>query len=567
MIIRKKKSERIFEPVSCAKDLIENLAKHGDKVALKYLAGRNAYETKTYAEFVSLIKNEIAGLYAAGLAGERIAIIGDTSVQWLATYIAVLTSGGVAIPMDKELDIEAIKGFLEVSEAKAIVYSKSFNDKFAPLMENHKCLKVFIPIEGEGDGEKVIPYDTIIANGAEANAKAPVEIPTRDPEALAVMLFTSGTTGTSKCVMLCEKNIFSTVEAACESVEFSGEDALLSVLPIHHTYELACLLAAFNYGVMVGINDSLRHIMKNLAEIKPTGLVLVPLIINTMYAKIMGEIKKQKKEKLVRFMMKLSNILRKFGIDLRPVLFKKVLGAFGGRINKIISGAAPLNPKMVKDFDSLGITICEGYGITECSPLISVNPYYAVKPGSVGPTVPRCTARIDSTGKNDRGFDEGEIQVVGDNVMLGYYNNDEENKKAFTEDGWYRTGDVGFMDEDGYIHITGRMKSVIVLENGKNVFPEEIEEYLADIPEIAECVVVGRKAEDGETVILTVIAILNQEIFGENPDKEEAHKLIYGKLLDLNRKLPTFKHIKALELRDEPFEKTTTKKIKRHLVK
>ena len=234
----------------------------------------------------------------------------------------------------------------------------------------------------------------------------------------------------------------------------------------------------------------------------------------------------------------------------------------------IISGGAPLNVKMIKGFDALGIQICEGYGITECSPLISVNPYFAPKPGSVGPAVPSCRTRIAPSGeKAGNGYDLGEIQVKGDNVMLGYYHNDEENQKAFTEDGWYRTGDIGYMDKDGYIFITGRMKSVIVLENGKNVFPEEIEEYLAGIPEIGEAVVVGRKGEDGETVLLTAIVYPNPEFFPEGSDREAAYSLIFGKINELNRSLPSFKKIKALELRETEFEKTTSKKIKRQLVK
>jgi long-chain acyl-CoA synthetase len=222
---------------------------------------------------------------------------------------------------------------------------------------------------------------------------------------------------------------------------------------------------------------------------------------------------------------------------------------------------------MVKNFYAFGIQICEGYGITECSPLISVSPYFAQKRGSVGPAVPCCEARIADATPGDKGYDEGEIQVKGENVMLGYYNNEEANAGAFTEDGWYRTGDVGYMDEEGYIYITGRLKSVIVLENGKNVFPEEIEEYLESIEEIAECVVVGRKGEDGETVNLTAIVYPNRDLFPEGTANEEIHKTIYAKILEINKKVATFKKIKALEIRDEEFEKTTSRKIKRHLVK
>ena len=561
--MNKKKTERIFTPVNNVSEFLNVLKSHGDKTLYRWLDGKE-YKSNTYAEFHDLIISIAKGYTAAGLAGKRIAVIGETSVEWVASYIATLAVGGVVIPMDKELDVTAIEGFLETAEAEAIVHSKSFNAKLAPLAETHPTIKKLISTDSSVQSEgKKISLEALIENGKSTK----LELPTRPTDELAVMLFTSGTTGTSKCVMLCERNVWSTVNAACATVEFFREDTIVSVLPLHHTYELACMLAALTYGMEIGINDSLRHIMKNFSEFKPTGLILVPLFVNTMYNRIIETAKKKGKLGLLRFMMKVSNALRHVGIDLRRKLFKDVLGAFGGNITKIVSGGAPLNPQMMKEFDAFGITIAEGYGITECSPLISVNPYYALKSGSVGPAVPSCTVRIDKKGTNDKGFDEGEIQVKGDNVMLGYYKNDEENAKAFTEDGWYRTGDIGYMDKDGYIFITGRLKSVIVLENGKNVFPEEIEEYLEKIEEIGEVVVVGRTAEDGETIELTAIVYPKPEIYGETPDKEKAYNDIRAKITDLNRHLPSFKKIKELEIRETPFEKTTSRKIKRHLVK
>lgn len=558
-----KKTERIFTPVNNIKEFLEVLKNHGERTLYRWPDGKE-YTSNTYSEFYAKIIAIAKGYKNAGLAGKRIAVIGETSVEWVASYLAVLATGGVVIPMDKELDITAIEGFLETAEAEAIVYSKTFNEKLSNLKDNHPTVKKLIPMDSSVEVTgKVTNLEALIGQGKDEV----FEVTTRPTNELAVMLFTSGTTGTSKCVMLCERNVWSTVNSACATVEFSKDDVIVSVLPLHHTYELAVMLAALVYGMQIGINDSLRHIMKNFAEFKPTGLVLVPLFVNTMYNRIIEKAKKGGKYKLLMTMMKVSNALRHVGIDLRRVLFKEVLGAFGGNINKIVSGGAPLNPEMMRQFDAFGITIAEGYGITECSPLISVNPYFALKSGSVGPAVPSCTVRIDKRGTNDKGYDEGEIQVKGDNVMLGYYKNEEENAKAFTEDGWYRTGDIGYMDEDGYIFITGRLKSVIVLENGKNVFPEEIEEYLEKIEEVGEVVVVGRKAEDGETIKLTAVVYPKVEIFGETPNVEEAYKIIHEKVLDLNRTLPSFKQLKAVEIREIPFEKTTSRKIKRHLVK
>ncbi|MBQ8269059.1 MAG: AMP-binding protein [Clostridia bacterium] len=561
-----RKTERIFTEVSNIREYLDVLKSHGDKVLYRYPVG-NQYASMTYSQFHTQVLDTAAGLKSLGLAGKRIAVIGPTSPEWVSSYLAVLATGGVIIPMDKELDATAIAGFLETAEAEAIFYGKGTAVKLAGAMESHATMKLFISMENAPEDEKKINLSAVIEKGKAEREAVPFEIHDGSTEDLAVMLFTSGTTGTAKCVMLCQKNIWATLVSACSTVEFFHDDTIVSVLPLHHTYELICMLSGMDYGMTIGINDTLTHIMKNFAEYKPTGLVLVPLFITTMYNKIMAKAKAGGKEKILRVMLGVSGALRKIGIDLRRVFFKSVLDAFGGRLCKIVSGAAPLNPEMVKAFDGFGITIAEGYGITECSPLISVNPYYALKKGSVGPAVPCCTVRIDVRETNDKGYAEGEIQVKGDNVMLGYYKNEEENKRAFTEDGWYRTGDVGYMDKDGYIYITGRLKSVIVLENGKNVFPEEIEEYLGRIEEIGECVVVGRKADDGETVNICALVYPNTDIYGETPDKEKAYSDIMAKITELNRQLPTFKKIKALEIVDAPFEKTTTRKIKRHLVK
>lgn len=563
-----KKTERIFTPISSFKHLLDTMDARGEKILFQYPVGKS-YESVAYGEFANRVRVVAAGLDAVGLAGKRVAVIGETSPEWVMTYLAVTCTGGVIVPMDKELAISEIEGFLSSVDAEAIVYSGSFNKKLESTMENHPSLRLFLPMEpAEGEArENVLPLAEMLEKGKNRLSEGYV-MPDRDHEDLAIMLFTSGTTGTSKCVMLSEKNICECVNSACASVNFSENDATMSVLPLHHTYELAIMLASMCYGIKININDSLRHLMRNLAYYQPTGLVLVPLFVNTMYKRIWDEARKKGKDKLLKRMIKISNGLRKVGIDMRRTFFKSVLAAFGGKLEKIICGGAPLNPEMVNNFEAFGVQICEGYGITECSPLIAVAPYFAPKRGSVGPAVPCCEARIAKTGNvNDRGFEEGEIQVKGDNVMLGYYNNPEASAQAFTEDGWYRTGDVGFMDEDGYIYITGRLKSVIVLENGKNVFPEEIEEYLENTEGVGEVVVVGRKDTDGETILLTAIVYPDQNIFPEGTDKQVIYDTLYGRITALNKELPSFKKIKGLEIREVEFEKTTSRKIKRHLVK
>ena len=551
-------------------DLLRNIESHGDKVAYKYFENDKLNQI-TYAEFANMIKAVAAGFDKIGLTGKRVAVIGDTCPQWLATYVGALCAGTVIIPMDKELAVPEIEKFLTGVEAEAIVYSKSFNEKFLSVINTHPTLKYFIPISaeyGENFSDKVIPFAKLIENGNE-NIKAGYVISEEhDKENMCEMLFTSGTTGTSKCVMLCQKNIFSTVESALATVCFVPEDVVLSVLPVHHTYELMCLLAEMVLGATICINDSLRHVMKNLMLFKPTGIVLVPLFLNTMYRKIWSEAEKTGREKILRNGIKISGGLRKVGIDIREKLFKSVRDAFGGNLDHIICGGAKLNPELIDAFEEFGMSIFEGFGITECSPLVSVDRYYDRRPGSVGPAVPSCEVRIDPNGDlTAEGFDMGEIQVKGDNVMLGYYNNDEANADVFTEDGWFRTGDVGYLDEDGYIYITGRIKFVIVLENGKNVFPEEIEEYLEVIDTISEACVIGRKAKDSDTINLTAVVYPNFAKFPKDATDEEIKDSIRKSINAVNKKLPSFKQIKAVEIRKKEFEKTTTKKIKRQLVK
>ncbi len=556
-------------------DHLEITARHGDRLMYRYFEGKELKEM-TYAQFCTQVHEVAAAFNAMGLVGEKVVVIGDTSPQWLITYLAALAAGCVIVPMDKELDLQEIRKFFGIVEAKAVVYSKKFNEKFIQtIQDNDTTIQYFIPITPAYDAtfdHKVISFEEVRTCGKERiDRDGYTYPPVKDRNALAEMLFTSGTTGTSKCVMLSQKNIFSAVMAALDTVMFTKDDVLVSVLPVHHTYELMCLLAEMNLGCETCINDSLTHVMKNFKRFRPTGLVLVPLFINTMYKKIWSEAESSGRAKALKTGLALSKTLMAIGIDKRRSIFKAVHEAFGGRLDHIICGGARLNPDLIAAFEDFGISIFEGCGITECSPLTTVTPYYARKYGSVGPAVPCCRVRItdaysDGT-VNEFGYTEGEIQVKGDNVMLGYYNNPEANATAFTEDGWFRTGDMGYMDVDGYVFITGRYKSVIVLENGKNVFPEEIEEYLEQIESIAEVVVVGRKAKDSDEVILTAVVYPNLDKFPAGVSIELVQESIRNAINQVNRRLPSFKQVKAVELRETEFEKTTTRKIKRHLVK
>ena len=568
-IINKPKEIRLYERVMDVKDFCRVLTKHSDKVVFTYFDKKRQLHDVTYGEFLHKAKSLAAAFTKRGLEGKRIAIIGETSVNWMASYVAILSVGGVAIPLDKELEISVIEGFMESVDADALVYSSSFNSKFKNAMDAHSSLSCFIPMEPTEEelalSDKIVPLNTLYEEGA-VEVEAGYEIPdVKNRDALAEFLFTSGTTGTSKCVMLSQKNIFSVVTSAAATVPFTPDDTIVSLLPIHHTYELACLLAGMDYGMHICINDSITHVLKNLQIFKPTGLVLVPLYIYTFYKRIWAEAKKTGRDKKLKLGITAARSLLKVGVDKRRDLFAEVLNSFGGRLEKIVCGGAALNPRMVEFFDTLGVSIYEGYGITECAPLTCVVPYFNRKYASVGPAVPCCQVRIHDGYENEKGFIEGEIQVKGDNVMLGYYNNPEATAEAFTEDGWFRTGDVGYLDEDEYCFITGRLKTVIVLENGKNVFPEEIEEYLGNIETIAESAVIGRQA--GSEVNLTALVFPDATKFPEGATKEQMQEEIQKSINELNKTLPTYKHIKVVELRDTEFEKTTSRKIKRHLLK
>ena len=551
-------------------DILGHISSHDkDRIAYKYFELGKLKEM-TYSELYDTVCRVAAGFETIGLAGKRVAVIGDTSPQWIATYMGALASGTIIVPMDKELAIPEIEKFIESVNVEAIVYSKSFNEKFVNTIESHPTLKCFIPIvaDEEQTSDKILPFATLLEKGKQAIENGYVIKPVENREAMCEMLFTSGTTGTSKCVMLSQKNVFSVVTSAIETVCFVPDDVLVSVLPVHHTYELMCLVAATVLGMTVCINDSLRHVLQNFKKFQPTGLVLVPMFLTTMYKKIWSEAERTGKSKALKFALKLSKALRCVGIDLRKKLFKSVLDAFGGKLDHIICGGAKLTPDLITAFEDFGISVFEGFGITECSPLVCVTPYYARKLGAIGPNVPCCDTRIDPNGeKTPEGYVMGEIQVKGDNVMLGYYNNPEANADVFTEDGWFRTGDVGYKDNDGYIYITGRIKFVIVLENGKNVFPEEIEEYLDVVDTISECCVIGRKNESSDEVVLTVVVYPNYTKFPADVDDETVRDSIKKTINVINKKLPTYKQIKAIEIRKTEFEKTTTKKIKRQLVK
>ena len=541
----------------------------GDKPFSEYLeAGER--KTVTYRDFHNMVASFATALDVHGLAGRRIAVIGETHPAYLATYLATVIMGGMIIPMDKELAPEQVAAFLTHAEADAVVYTAGLNDRFSLADPTYDSLTLRVPITPDASyerSERMISFADMMADGAAALEAGNTAFNDSDPdmEKCSILLFTSGTTGTSKGVMLSHANIIAALNSATHTMPYDSNCTFVSVLPMHHTYEMLCgQLGVLAIGGSMLVNDSIKHVLKNFAEYKPNTLILVPLFVETLHKRIFDEIRRRGLEKKVRFGMALAEKMLAVGIDLRKKLFSEITAAFGGKLTSIVCGGAPINPKILHDLYLFGITVFEGYGITECSPLVAVNSSRILRPRSVGAPVFGCEVRIDRESETD---ETGEILVKGPNVMLGYYKDPEASAAVFTEDGFFRTGDIGYLGKGDYIYITGRKKNVIILSNGKNVFPEELEEYLSEIPFIKESVVLGRKRDGAEVAITAIVVpdMQHPDLAGKTPSA--VYDAVKEAITAVNKRIPTFKHITDIEIRNEEFPKNTSRKIKRYLVK
>ena len=574
-------SVRRDEPkeIKSLRDLVETSAElYGDKILYIYKRGEARYSF-SYNDYRRDLYRLGEGMSRIGLMGRTVAVIGESCPEYMTAYIAAVSGGGVIVPLDRDLGHAEIARFADLSGAEAVFYTEQFNDVLPSLAEQMPQVRYFIPIapaEGSDttDGSSsagdavILPYSELLALGDKAMEEGDRSFLdydcTADMSQMSALLFTSGTTGTSKGVMLSHANLVASVNAASRGTIFGPDNTFVDLLPMHHSYEVTCgHLGAANLGGTVYINDSLKNTLRSITTFKPDSLIVVPLYVETMHKRIWAEIARKGMTRRVRALMKASFAMHRAGIDIRRRLFKQILDGLGGNLRYIICGGAPLSPELVRDFDAFGIEICEGYGITECSPLIAVNRHGKVRLRSVGQPVDNCEVRIADPSADGT----GEIEARGRNVMLGYFGNEEATAEVFTEDGWFRTGDVGCMDADGYIYITGRKKNIIILSNGKNIFPEEIEEHLYTSPLIGECVVIGRKNSAGDTRITAVIYPSDEAVELEGKSEEEKLALIRDAVNTINRSLPVYKQVRDVELRSEEFEKTTTRKIKRFLVK
>lgn len=500
----------------------------------------------------------------------RIMILSETTYDWYVSYVTLLCGDAIAIPTDKELPDNELENVVKRSKADAIIYSEKKADSVKKIMEKFPQVKYFIKMYSEdGLQNKTVGMQYLINEGTKfVNSGddyfAKVET---DPDEFKVLLFTSGTTSNAKGVMLTSRNLAENINAATAYAKVYPEDRFFSVLPLHHTYESTIgFLLPMAWGSSIAVCQGLKHIVPNMLESKPSVLISVPLLIENLYKKINASIKKAGKDGLVGSMLHITNALKMVGVDVKRKVFSDIYENLGGNLRFIVSAAAPIDAKIGKWVEDIGITFLQGYGLTETAPIAALTPEYQPKVGSAGKAIPKGEIRIEDP--NEDG--EGEVLIKTPTLMIGYY----EDEKATNEvieviDGerWFHSGDIGYLDKDGFLYITGRSKNVIVTQNGKNIYPEEIELLLAQVPEIKECMVYGKQDEKDPTnkeLIISVKVIPNLDKIGENLTDEEIREIIWPKIKEVNKKLTSYKAIKNLEIKHDEFEKTTTMKIKRY---
>ena len=540
------------ERLESIRDIINNSNnKYKDAIAIQEKKNKKIV-SYTYEQLRNDVYALGTKLIDMGLKDKHIAIVGENSYNWIVSYLAIITGVGVAVPLDKELDSEQISKLLEKGDASAVLFSKGFLSSIDEIIENSKlefaaCLN---------DTDKYTDVQTLINEGRQLinEGSTVYEDSIVNVNELNVIMFTSGTTGFNKGVMISQNNLLVNIEQSCKA--FGIYHKTVAVLPFHHIYENVCgMMAPIAMGMNLFINDSLKYLSKNLKLVKPELEIMVPLFLETMEKSIRVQLKRMNLEKTFENSIKFSNFLLKFGIDLRRLLFRKVHANFGGKLKAIVCGGAALKPELITFFGDIGITIHNGYGITECTPLISVNLNKKGDHFSVGKIFSSCQVKIDN--KNEEGI--GEILVKGPNVMMGYYKDDESNEKSFTN-GWFRTGDYGSIDADKNLVICGRKKNLIVLSNGKNVHPEELEGYIYEMmPYVKESLVYIDKNKKGSEVISTYV-YLDQD-FSSGKSLEELESILKEDLKKVNKKLPSFKKIQHIYIKEEEFEKNSSKKI------
>ena len=554
------------------RSLVEEAAQNfTDSIAISYKENYWDKEVRkvTFTQWRDDVRNLGTALISGGFREKTIAIVGENSYGWCCSFFGVMAIGSVTVPVDKELPAEDIDGIITTTDCKAVIFGKASEARIKEILRNggFRTVDTLISVALESS------IETTVLNGRKLTSLAALQAEGErlykdgdnsyydykiDVNKLASIVFTSGTTGKGKGVMLSQANIG--LDMTLGMYNFDITRKTLHVLPPHHTFgSTVNYVGHLSQGCEVYISSGIKHVSDEIREQQPTHLILVPAFLEVMNRKIWTTARKGGKEGLLKAMMKVSDLLRKVGIDVRKKLFASVLSAFGGKLELIICGGAKLDEEIINTFDSLGITILNGYGITECSPLISANRNRYRKPGSVGTPILACRVKIDNPDENG----EGEICVKGPNVMLGYYNNPEATAEVFDKDGFFHTGDYGKLDEEGWIYITGRKKNLIILSNGKNVYPEEIEADLQKVEGVAEVVVYAGESRVQKDKITIVAEIFPDSDLLKDKGITDLQAYFEDQVRQLNAKMPPYKAVKRVKLRDTEFQKNTSRKITR----
>ena len=562
------KKNIIFEAVEFenVKQIIYNSAKkYENQIAfvIKHQENKKvSYENITYKQFLKDINKFGTALYNMGLKGKRVAIIGKNRYEWVLAHFANLLGAIVSVPLDKDLQYDELESSIIRSKADCIIFDEKLEEKIKKIKNENKTYLTNYICMSEMEGYKnvkelVTEGEKLLKEGKDEYINAQI-----DENKMNIILFTSGTTSKSKAVMLSQKNIASNIYAMQCVEDIRSTDTNIAFLPFHHIFGSTCMAMMIACGVKTVFPDGLRYIKQNLNEYKVTLFVGVPVLIEAIYKTIMKEIEKQGKEKVIKIAVKISKILLKLKIDVRRKLFKQVINALGGELRFLISGGAPADPEISEGFRNLGIEIVQGYGLSETSPVIAAENAKMIKKGSVG--VPMINDILEIVNKDENGI--GEIRVKGPNVMLGYYEMPELTEEVL-KDGWFYTGDLGYLDKDNCLFITGRNKNMIVLRNGKKVFPEELELLINRLELVEESMVFGlpdKQVKDDVKVAVKIV--YNKEVVKQkykDKTQEELYQIIWNQIKELNNSFPRYKHIQKMILTDEELIKTTTKKIKR----
>lgn len=549
--------------VNDLKDLLyQSAKKYKNRIAFKLKDKAGKIYSIKYAEFKNNVEALGTSLIDLGLSNAPIAIIGKNGYPWITSYFASAIVGTV-VPIDKELHVDDVINFINISGSKAIIGDQKY---IKNIVDNKSKLNsdiIFISIDNTSIDNNIINFSELLSKGFEKvqNGNTSFSDIQIDPDDMHILLFTSGTTGNAKGICLSHKNICSNVMSVAQIVKVDKSTVVLSILPVHHTYEctLGHILVLYGGGTITYC-DGLRYINKNINEYKPSFVICVPLLLENVHKKI---VKTLQKSLPAKYFNTDKHFIDAMPVFLRLIVKNKIKKSLGGNIKTFIVGAAAINPNIIESFYKFGFKALQGYGLTECSPLVAGNNDFFYKSDSVGLPIPNVEYKIN----NPDSQGNGEIIVKGPNVMLGYYNDPEATDNAFKK-GWFYTGDLGYIDNDGFLYITGRCKSVIVTQNGKNIYPEEIEYYLNESPLVSECIVIGVNYENDRETYVNAKILPNLDYFKESLNKEDItdsdiNKEIKNVIAEINKKLPNYKHIKNFKIVKEPLEKTTTQKIKR----